>query len=191
MMISLSLTGASSNAPAGTINIAGGHGGYVAQEVVVPTSAQSQGELTVNGFNPANDREIFVLEVDSNGTPMTQAQLNQFTTDLQAAVTPVNATVESFFALPASVQGLFQNTYNLAVVFPTGNSNGAATTPDVLAYDFSEYTTIPNITITNIGVVPEPGSVGVLVVSGMGLMGRRRKRVSGSSRGGRIRQCEL
>jgi hypothetical protein len=134
--------------------------------------------LTVNGFNPAGDEEIYVLEALTNGAQPTSAQLLQLTADLQAIALPANAIVTPFATLPATIQGLFHNPYDLAVIFPSGNSTSTATTPDVLAYDFSGYTSVPNVTITGIGVVPEPGSVAVLLLGGIGLMGRRRNRSS-------------
>jgi hypothetical protein len=64
----------------------------------------------------------------------------------------------------------------MAITFPTGNAPMAesASSPDVLNYDFCQYDPGGSISITNIGVVPEPTSVGVLFLGGIALMARRR-----------------
>jgi hypothetical protein len=174
--VSIALTSSSTNAAAAApITLVGSNGGYQAVEVSVAPAAQTTGELTVTNFNPASDKEIYVLEANSNGTPLTSAQLNQIITDLQTALTPTNGTVGLFSSLPSTIQALFHGTYNLEFTLPTGNAIAGATNPDVLAYDFSGYTTIPNVTLTAIGVVPEPTGVGVLVLGGLGLMARRRR----------------
>jgi hypothetical protein len=182
--LSIALTSSSTNtAAAAPITLVGSNGGYQAVEISVASGAQTKGELTVTNFNPASDKEIYVLEANSNGTPLTSAQLTQIITDLQAALTPANGSVGLFSSLPATIQALFHGTYNLEVTLPTGNAPtaGAATNPDELAYDFSQYTTIPGVTITAIGVVPEPTGVGVLVLGGIGLMARRRRMAKASA----------
>jgi len=175
--LAIALTSSSSNTAAATpITLVGtGNGGYQPVEVSVASGAQAKGELTVTNFNPASDKEIYVLEANSNGTPLTSAQLNQIITDMQAALAPSNGSVGLFSSLPATIQALFHGTYNLEITFPTGNAATGATNPDVFAYDFTGYTTIPNVTLSAIGVVPEPTGVGVLVLGGLGLMARRRR----------------
>jgi hypothetical protein len=174
---------------AGTINLSGGNGIYGAREISVPNTAQLAGELTVTGFNPPGDKEIYVLAVDSSGSLAT-TDLSLIISQLQAAITtgengsgPVDATVTTFASLPASIQGLFTpNTYNIAITFPTGNdASGFATSPDSLVWNFGRFF-VGYITVTNVGVVPEPGSVGVLLLGGIGLMGRRRRRRIGRRR---------
>jgi hypothetical protein len=177
--LAISLTSASGNTPAAApITLTGSNGGYQPVEIAVASGAQTTGELTVTNFNPASDQEIYVLEANSDGTPLTSAQLTQIITDLQGALAlggPADGSVGLYSSLPASIQALFHGTYNLELTFPTGNSPTLGTNPDVLAYDFSGYTTIPNVTISAIGVVPEPTGVGVLVLGGIGLMARRRR----------------
>jgi hypothetical protein len=184
-VVSLSLTSASGNTPAAApISLVGSNGGYQPVEISVASGAQTKGELTVTNFTPASDQEIYVLEANSNGTPLTSAQLTQIITDLQGALSlggPANGTVGLYSSLPASIQALFHGTYNLELTFPTGNSPTLGTNPDVLAYDFSGYTTIPNVTFSAIGVVPEPTGVGVLVLGGIGLMARRRRMAKASA----------
>jgi hypothetical protein len=179
------LTSASGNTPAAApITLTGSNGGYQPVEIAVASGAQTTGELTVTNFNPASDQEIYVLEANSNGTPLTSAQLTQIITDLQGALAlggPADGSVGLYSSLPASIQALFHGTYNLELTFPTGNSPVLATNPDVLAYDFSGYTTIPNVTFSAIGVVPEPTGVGVLVLGGIGLMARRRRMARASA----------
>jgi hypothetical protein len=169
---SLSLTN-SATAPAGS-NLIGditmtGSGtlGYPAQSSAVSGAASTTGYLSVSGWNPANDTEIYGL--DATG----ETSLSQLISDLQAAVN-AGATVEA----PTGSAGALLTAQgdNIEVVFPTGPS--PAGSPAYLSYDFSNYNTNGTVTISNITVVPEPRGVGVLAVAGLSLCFRRRRKLA-------------
>jgi len=140
--------------------------GYPIQTFAVSGAAATAGYLSVSGWTAATSKEIFGL--DANGA----TSLSQLITDLQAAVN-AGATVEA----PTGSAGalLAAEGDNIEVVFPTGpNPSGL---PSVFSYNFGAYTTNGSVTISNVSVIPEPTSLGLLAASGLGLLSRRRRRL--------------
>jgi hypothetical protein len=167
--VSLSLT---NTVPGGSnlissVTMHGSNGAYGVQSFAVAgPSAPTTGYLSVNGFSPNNDVEIYGL--DASG----EASLPQLISDLQAAVN-AGATVET----PTGTAGTLLAAHgdNIEVVFNQTGQN-PATGPNIFSYDFSGYTSNGTVTISNVTVVPEPTSLTVLGVAGAGLLGRRRRR---------------
>jgi len=158
--ISLSTTAPAGSNSIATVNLTGSHGSYVPQTVTVTGAATTNGYLTVNGFSPTNDEEIYGL--GGTGLAGLAATLN-------AAVTPSGASVVPVSTLSASLQAILTGD-TLAAIFPTGSN--PAGTPNYFAYNLQGTTA----TITSITVVPEPTGIGALVLGGIGLLSRRKTR---------------
>jgi len=164
--VSLSLT----NTAPGTgslianVTMTGSHTlGYPLQTFAVSGAASTAGYLAVTGFNPATDQEIYGLDVSG------ETSLSTLIADLQAAVNAggvVEAPTGSAGALLAA-QG-----DNIEVVFSSSSDSPVAD----FSYNFSGYTTNGNVTVSNVSVIPEPTSLGLLAASGLGLLSRRRRR---------------
>jgi len=151
--------GTATNQIAPAITIHGSNGSYASQTVAVTGAAQTKGFLAVSGFNPTTDTEVY-------GLAATTSNLATLIQELNTAVGTADpgAVAE---AVPAGLASTLAGD-NIAVIFPS------PTTPGVFSYDLTGDTT--GAAITSITVVPEPTSVGALVLGGLGLLGRRKRR---------------
>jgi hypothetical protein len=168
--LSISLTGtvpSSSNLIA-ALTIHGANGLYNPVTTPVTGAGQTKGYTTVTGFSPNNDAEIYGL--DATG----ETSLTTLIADLQTALNTADpgATAEAPTGSAAGI--LTAAGDNVELVFP--NTTTPSTSPAVLAFDLSNYTANGTVTITSITVIPEPTSLGMLVLGGAGLLSRKRRR---------------
>jgi hypothetical protein len=135
--------------------------GYAPQSFFAELNPSVKGYLSVTGFDPANDVEIYGLDASA-------PSLSQLITDLQGVVNP-GAIVEA----PTGSAGAILASYgdNIEVVFPNGPS--PAGSPAYFSYDFSNYP--GNVRIHNITVIPEPTTLTLLAFTSLGLLRRRRR----------------
>jgi hypothetical protein len=143
----------------GSITMSGSNGSYLAQTITVTGAAETAGALTVNGFNPANDEEIYGLAATTNNLATLISELNSA---VGAEDTGATATT-----VPANL-ALVLSGDNIAVIFP---HNG--TSPNIFSYNLVGDTT--SASITSITVVPEPAAVSALILGAVGLIGRRKR----------------
>jgi hypothetical protein len=169
--LSLSTTGTGTNV--GTLSVTpGSNGSYTPAKVTGITGAgATTGNVSVTGFNPVSDKEVYALAVDSGGTLASGATLTAILADLNTAL-GTSGTAEALSGGTPAIGSIFNPAaWNVELVFPTGPSSS----PAFLSYDFSGDTINPGLTITAVGVVPEPTGLGVLALGGMGLLARRRR----------------
>jgi hypothetical protein len=172
----ISLTGSvpSNSNSIASITLMGANGLYAYQSVMVSGSAaQSTGFVTVHGFSPTSNKEIYALALDVDGTflPQTSPVLSAIISDLNTAL---GSSGTASLITPA-MAGMFPtSTYDAMITFPGGPTPSTAA-PAIFSYDFSGYTANGDVTVTQIGVVPEPVS-GALILGGLGLLARRRRR---------------
>jgi len=158
----LSLTTAASFTNIGTVSISGHNGSYVPQ--TISTGANTiKGSLEVTGFT-SGDEEVYALTAAPGTGETLAALIAELNTDVSG--TNAGATAE---AITPTIANLFPSA-DIEVDIPNA---GTGSTPAFLNYDLSEDSTGP--TISAIGVVPEPTGIGFLVVSGLGLLARRRR----------------
>jgi hypothetical protein len=136
-------------------------GQYTEQDIAVPAGDQITGSLVIGGFTQG-DNELYALEVLVNGAAPTTAQLNSIAGELN---TSLGAAGTASLSSPSPS---FSSLYNLFITFTAPSADPA------FNYNFSTSGTA-GITIPEIGVVPEPTGVGVLVLGCMGLLARRRR----------------
>jgi hypothetical protein len=144
----------------GSITMVGSNGSYVAQTITVTGAAQSAGALTVNGFNPSNDEEIYGLDATTTNLATLISELNT-----AVGIADSGAVAE---AVPANLASVLSGD-NIAVIFP----NNGVTPTNIFSYNLTGDTT--NASITSITVVPEPAVATCLVFGVAGIFGRRRR----------------
>ena len=155
-------------AQVGTFGLIGGHGHY--QIASSSFTATPTGYLAVSGLNPASDTEIYALHV----TDSIPAKL---AADLAEAVSEFNAGSYSGYSLSASSTdptGRFGSGYNFYLTF-SGSTLGAGA--PYFGFDFSQLNGIGDtLSVDAVAgtAVPEPASLGVLALGGLGLLARRR-----------------
>jgi hypothetical protein len=179
----ISLTAASGGAPTnygtsqGTLSVVGGHGSYqVAQDTGLSTAT---GYVEANGFNPATDEEIYALDVTVNGVQANGAQIGTLIAaingDGQAPATVGVLAASSYTGLATVTDSNdpFGSQYNLfldAPVPPSGDN--------FLGFDLgnSNDSNLVGYSVSAVAAVPEPMSLGLLTLGGLGLMSRRNRR---------------
>jgi hypothetical protein len=144
----------------GSITMTGSNGSYVAQTITVTGPAETAGALTVNGFNPTNDEEIYGLAATTNNLAALIAELNA-----AVSLNDHGATAE---AVPANLSSVLTGD-DIAVIFP----NNGVSAPNIFSYNLQNDTT--SASITSITVVPEPAAVSALILGAVGLIGRRKR----------------
>lgn len=178
-------------APTGGTNIVavtGSSGSYVPGYVTsiansgTGTSGDPSDFVRINGFIPATDSVLVALNLDNNGTalnPVTDGSLiGTIIGDINTNNPGFGGTLAS--TVPANLAPQFPG-YDVLLTFPSSFVSGL--TPGSPAqfdfgFDFGGYTngSVTNVTVTDIGVVPEPACLGLLSVVGLALLPRYRRR---------------
>lgn len=167
--------GSSAPAPAygsssGTLTVSGHNGSYNLAEIAGLNDVTNYVEAT--GWNPASDEEIYGLDVLVNGNQASVGQL----------VTLINA-IDGDGKAPAS-SGVTASTFNPGGAFAAGYdlfltyAGGGPATTDFLGLDLSSSndSNLIGYSFSAVAVVPEPMSLGILAVGGVGILGRRGRR---------------
>lgn len=174
----LTVTGSSGNYLKGTVNNIG------------PSAAgDNKDYVQVGGFSPSSDKEIYALKLDQSGTALapSSAAIATIVADINAAndstfgVTQLASTAAQEASSNAGAAALFSG-YDVFLTIPTaylsGLTNGTGFNFN-FGFNFSGYTdgAVSNITVTDIGLVPEPGAMlGVLSLGAVGMFSYRRRK---------------
>jgi hypothetical protein len=175
----LSLTSSAPSAygsSSGTLTVTGSNGKYTLAQITGLTDVTNYVEAT--GWNPATDEEIYGLDVLVNGQ---QANGNQLATLINAingdsSGDGVSAGVS---ASTTPDVGGFPSSYNLFLTYasPTAAVGGPPAS-DFLGIDLSSGndSNLVGYSFSEVAAVPEPMTIGLLAVGGVGLMARRNRR---------------
>jgi len=164
------------SAPAGpTLDV---HTGTAAFDTF-PAPGVTTGFVAVTGENPSSNTELYALQLDLNGVPISPsdtADLNKIIADIDASSTTATASLLS--ASPYA--GAFPPGYDLLITTSAGSAS------PFFAWDFSSAasdftdsdTALGAVTVTGIAAVPEPASaVGIFLGASGLLLGRRKNRI--------------
>jgi hypothetical protein len=169
------------NAATGQITVTGGSGSYVAGQVTGVGGAGGipEGNVGVTGWSPAADPEIFGVQVDVDGSLATGAQLATLIAAINGdgtAPASVGVVASSNDPTHGDLSGLDGGgVYNLFLTYAGGSPDG---TSDDLGLDLSNGndSNLTGYTFTAVSAVPEPMTLSLLALGGVGLMTRRNRR---------------
>jgi hypothetical protein len=158
----------------GTLTVTGSNGHYSVASMAVPATTNI-GTTEAHTFTPASDEEIWAYDVLVNGSQASASQLATLVTEINtgdvAAGVPASAGVVATTTAPVPNPFAATGTYNL-YIDPSGFSDaflGIDLTP-------GNDSNLAGYTISRVAVVPEPMTLGLLALGGVGLMARRHRR---------------
>jgi hypothetical protein len=174
--------GTFSPASTNTLTLTGGNGKYNIAQVTGINSNMgvANGNTNVSGWNPTSDSEIFGVDVKVNGVNATPSQLATLLAAINGTDTYGKASnVTASLTDPNNPQVLAAldtgtTSYNLFLTFAGGQLPGSAS--DNLGIDLAADPALAGYSFSAVAVVPEPVSLGLLAVGGLGLMTRRHRR---------------
>jgi len=168
----LSLTSAAPTAygtSSGTLAVTGSNGKYTLAQITGLSDVTNYVEAT--GWNPATDEEIYGLDVLVNGNAANGAQLATLINAINGDSSGDGASAG--VSASTTPVGGFPSSYNLFLTYAAGGTN-----PDFLGVDLSSTndSNLAGYSFSEVAAVPEPMTIGLLAVGGVGLMARRNRR---------------
>jgi len=166
----------------GDLQVVGGNSEYLPGEIQVAPAATSY--LQITGFNPQTDEEIYAFDVLVNGQEASPSQIAVLINAINGD-SAVNASAgvavasNTWTGLSPLVTGSnpfppgTSSPWNLYV--DMGNAVEGTGANTYLGWDLSHDPSLAGYTIEQVGVVPEPMSLGLLALGGVGLMARRNR----------------
>jgi len=154
--------------------VTGSHGSYTVSSVtgINGGSGATTDSVEATGFT-AGDEEIFAVDVLVNGTQATAGQLATLVTAINAGGNGALPSTGVVASTQSPVPNPFGSAYNL-FLDPLDIGGGT----DWLGLDLSTSndSALSGYTFGAVAVVPEPMTLGLLALGGVGLMARRHRR---------------
>jgi len=165
------------NPSSNKLSVIGGSSSYLFDQVTGISSGQGEatGNVEGTGFNPGTDQEVYALDVlaSAGGSALSNANLITLAADINSG-NAYGGDAGNEGAVVASTSlaaDPFPSNYNLFLTFssPTQADN-------FLGVDLTQDPNIPaGAVVSAIAVVPEPMSMGLLALGGLGMLARRRR----------------
>jgi hypothetical protein len=159
----------------GTLTMTGSNGSYHVASMTVPNTTNI-GTTEARTFNPGTDQEVWAYDVLVNGTQASAAQIATLVNDINNGGGGLQPGLQPSFGVTASatspVPNPFGSFFDLFVDVPIGNADQF----QGIDLTNSNDSNLVGYTISAVAVVPEPMTLGLLALGGVGLMARRRVR---------------
>jgi len=169
------------------LTLTGGNGSYLFQQATnvnnttitnpAPGGATTGTGATADsvsaaGFNPVTDTEIYALDVVVGGTQASSGQIATLVGEINGSAHGLGQTIAS----ATMANDPFPAQYNIFLTFPNSSGLLGSGGANFLGFDFSNGndSNLTGYTVDAVAVVPEPMSLGVLALGGVGLLARRR-----------------
>jgi hypothetical protein len=158
----------------GTLTVTGGNGTYNFAQISGLSDVTNYVEAS--GWNPSAEQEVYGLDVLVNGNQANSAQLATLINAIDGDNTaPNSATSSPGLTASQTNPGGFPSQYDLFLTFASGSSELNST--DYLGIDLSSSndSNLVGYSFSAVAIVPEPMSIGLLAVGGVGLLARRNR----------------
>jgi hypothetical protein len=163
----------------GALTVSGHNGDYSVAQLTGLNAAI--GYVEVSGFNPGTDEEIYALDISVNGIQANAAQIEVLVNDINLGdfgLEPATGIVaaDTYASLGVTHDSNpFPGEYNLFLDSAAGPSSD-----NFLGFNVSNSadSNLVGYSVSAIAVVPEPMSLGLLILGGAGLLNCRRRKSS-------------
>jgi hypothetical protein len=157
----------------GNLTVTGSNGQYTIAQLTGLSTAT--GFVGISTFNPANDTEVYGIDVKDSGGQATSTELAAVLAAITGdGIAPASASVIGTDSVAGTNPYGFASNYNLYLV-----ANPGPDASDFLGVDLSNTndSNLSGLTFSAVAVVPEPVSLGLFAVGGVCLLARRSRRL--------------
>ncbi len=164
----------------GTVTVTGSNGSY--KTGYLPVGPDATSYVQVNGFNPGTDEEIYALDVLVNGNEANSTQIGVLINAIDGEDgNPASAGVQhignTWASLGLGGSSPFNNSLSVSPFNLFIDMGDGTASPEFFGFDVSSQDSdLVGYTVEEVAVVPEPMSLGLLALGGLGLMSRRHRR---------------